>query len=96
MSEGGPGWTLKPLTEIKPSSFGRMKQLEREYGHGDYGDLEKKIPNANDPLFKYVKRHLLPKVIRILVRVNLVFLHFLALMPASVNLFSILPLSREL
>ena len=69
MSEGGPGWTLKPLTEIKPSSFGRMKQLEREYGHGDYGDLEKKIPNANDPLFKYVKRHLLPKVSRTLVRV---------------------------
>ena len=65
MSEGGPGWTLKPLTEIKPSSFGRMKQLEREYGHGDYGDLEKKIPNANDPLFKYVKRHLLPKVSRL-------------------------------
>ena len=64
MSEGGPGWTLKPLTEIKPSSFGKMKQLEREYGHGDYGDLEKKIPNANDPLFKYVKHHLLPKVSR--------------------------------
>jgi len=61
MSEGGPGWTLKPLTEIKPSSFGKMKQLEKEYGHGDYGDLEKKIPNANDPLFKYVKNHLLPK-----------------------------------
>ena len=56
---------MKPLTEIKPSSFGRMKQLEREYGHGDYGDLEKKIPNANDPLFKYVKRHLLPKVSRL-------------------------------
>ena len=65
MSEGGPGWTLKPLTEIKPSSFGKMKQLEKEYGHGDYGDLEKKIPNANDPLFKYVKNHLLPKVSRI-------------------------------
>ena len=55
---------MKPLTEIKPSSFGKMKQLEKEYGHGDYGDLEKKIPNANDPLFKYVKNHLLPKVRR--------------------------------
>lgn len=57
----GPGWLMKDLSEIKPSSFREMQKLERELGYGEFGDLEKKVPQANDPLYKYVKHNLLPK-----------------------------------
>jgi len=54
----GPGWIMKDLSEIKPSSFSVMRSLENEYDSLRVADLKKKA--STDPMFKYVKR-LLPK-----------------------------------
>jgi len=54
MSEGGPGWVGRPLSEIKPGCFKEMKKLERELqGVIEEETVGEKI--LRDPMEKYIR-----------------------------------------